>query len=133
VKEEKLEEYFNLICLKGEEIANTSSAIVLSPKRNSFFGNLQGYLKFHAELKAALLKHYQKDSSMLERIKQIPYIHYENYSLSPITFFVLLISLPIGAIIFYMQMNYMKEVRKKVIQSVKIYTELIPFVKKQTT
>jgi hypothetical protein len=130
LREEKIEEYCNLICSKGEEIANTSNAIVLSLKRNLFFSNLQGYLKFHAELKAALLKHYQKNSNICEKVKNIPDIPYENYALSPMVFFVLMVSFPIGAIIFFLQMKYVKGVRKKVSRSIKIYNELIPLVKK---
>ena len=130
MKEEKIEGYCNLICSKGEEIASTSNAIVFSLKRNLFFSNLQGYLKFHAELKAALLKQYQKNSTICEKVKNIPDIPYENYALSPIVFFVLMLSFPIGTIIFLLQMNYVKGVRKKVNESIKIYKELIPLLRK---
>jgi hypothetical protein len=131
MKKDKIIEYGKIICSSGEDITNTSNLILFSSKRNLFFKKLGEYLKFYSDLKVSLLKHYKNDKVLFEKIKKLPDINFEDYSIPKLTQIILMLALPIGAIIFLLQMNYLKETKNKIKEAIEIYSEVMEIIIKK--
>ena len=131
MKKDKIIEYGKIICSSGEDITKTSNLIFFSFRRNLFFKKLGEFLKFYSDLKVSLLKHYQNDKVLLEKIKKLPDINFKDYSIPKLLQIILMIALPIGAIIFLFQMNYLKETKRKINEAINIYSEVISIIIKK--
>ncbi len=131
MKKDKIIEYGKIICSSGEDITYTSNLILFSFKRNVFFKKLGEFLKFYSDLKISLLKDYQNDKVLYDKLKKLPDIKYENYSISILIFLLLIFTLPLSIIIFLFQMSYLKETKKKIKEAIEIYSEVISIIIKK--
>lgn len=111
--EKQLRDNIRLAIKDGEEIEHVGFGILLSFKRNIFFAHLGNYIHFYNSLKTTLQNRYKNKKSITNSLEKIPNLHFEDHSIPTITHFVLLTTFPISFILFLIQWNYIKEIKKK--------------------
>lgn len=124
-----ISEHIKLLKSDGERLRKTGIAILFSFNRNLFFDSLGNYIRFYNKLKGSLKIRYSKEPGIGESIEKIPDLHFEDYSLSPITQFILIISLPFSFILILLQWNYMKEIKKKIAMGVNQFEAVLNQIK----
>jgi len=123
--EQKVKENIKLLIKDGEKFERINISILFSYKRNLFFSHLSNYINFYNGLKGKLKNHNLNNDSKSEIIQKIPDLHFEDYSLWSVTQFVLIFSLPISFVIFFLQWNYIKEIKNKLKQGLIGFEQLL--------
>ncbi|MFL5728132.1 MAG: hypothetical protein ACJ75J_01480 [Cytophagaceae bacterium] len=132
MKTAKLIEYCELLNTRGPAIGSISNMILFSPfRRNDFFADLGGYIGFYSDVKQALLKHFKDEDPFKVEVQKLPDLHFEDYSISPITFFIFMLMFPLASILFLLQMSYLKQIRKQMKEVLRINAEILIKLKRE--
>ena len=121
----KTTDYFERLQAGTAIVLDTHFSMLFSLKRNEFFEHLEPFLAYYASYNAHLKKQHSNDPAAMNRLNTLPDIPFENYSISPIFLFLMLMALPVTFIIFILQWNYVKEVQRKLKEAALIYHEII--------
>lgn len=111
--EKQVRDNIRLLIKDGEEIEHVTFGILLSFKRNIFFTHLANYITFYNTLIASLENSHKNKKTLINSLEKIPSLHYKNYSISPLIHCILLITFPVSFILFIIQWNYIKEIKRK--------------------